>query len=168
MGIDCDAEEDNILLIWPTTLVHPIDEESPFYNMSAKDFYRKHYEIIVVMEGIVEPTGMTIQTRSSYLGDEILWGYRFVNVLHFIKGSYQIDYSAFDQVEKVNTQNTSAKHQIEASQKPPRSREQRRNSRRLKIDGSTKENANKLRSRPIASLATLPSSMHISFDEQFL
>ena len=148
MGIDCDAEEDNILLIWPTTLVHPIDEESPFYNMTAKDFYQKHYEIIVVMEGIVEPTGMTIQTRSSYLGDEILWGYRFVNVLHFIKGSYQIDYSAFDEVEKVNTPSASAKHQIESS--TPRSREQRRNSRRLKTEGSPIQKANKEKSTTMA------------------
>ena len=150
MGIDCDAEEDNILLIWPTTLVHPIDEESPFYNMSAKDFYHKHYEIIVVMEGIVEPTGMTIQTRSSYLGDEILWGYRFVNVLHFIKGSYQIDYSAFDQVAKVNTPSASAKHQIESSRELPRSREQRRNSRRLKTEGSPIQKANKEKSTTMA------------------
>ena len=150
MGIDCDAEEDNILLIWPTTLVHPIDEESPFYNMTAKDFYQKHYEIIVVMEGIVEPTGMTIQTRSSYLGDEILWGYRFVNVLHFIKGSYQIDYSAFDEVEKVNTPSASAKHQIESSRDPPRGREQRRNSRRLKTEGSPIQKANKEKSTTMA------------------
>ena len=79
-----------MLLIWPTTIVHVIDQESPFYNMSAKDFYRKHYEIIVVLEGIVEPTGMSIQARSSYLGDEILWGYRFANVLHFSDGYYRI------------------------------------------------------------------------------
>ena len=96
--------------------------------MSAKDFYRKHYEIIVVMEGIVEPTGMTIQARSSYLGDEILWGYRFVNVLHYTEGCYQVDFSAFDQVEKADIPSTSAKHQIESSQEPPRTREQRRNS----------------------------------------
>lgn len=109
-----EGEEDGILFIWPTTIVHPIDEESPFYNMSAKDFYRKHYEIIVVLEGIVEPTGMSIQARSSYLGDEILWGYRFVNVLHFNDGCYQIDYSSFNQVEKVDTPTASAKHQHEA------------------------------------------------------
>ena len=102
-----------MLLIWPTTIVHVIDQESPFYNMSAKDFYRKHYEIIVVLEGIVEPTGMSIQARSSYLGDEILWGYRFTNVLHFSDGYYRIDYSAFNRVEKVETSSSSAKHQKE-------------------------------------------------------
>ena len=84
--------------------------------MSAKDFYSKHYEIILVMEGIVEPTGMSMQVRTSYIGDEILWGYRFVNVLHYAEGRYQVDYSAFDQVEKVvEAPTTSAKQQAKSS-----------------------------------------------------
>lgn len=112
-----EGDEDTVLFIWPSTVVHRIDEDSPFYNMSAKDFYRKHYEIIVCLEGIVEPTGMSIQARSSYLGDEILWGYRFANVLNFADGCYQVDYSAFDKVEKVDTPSTSAKHQMDARNK---------------------------------------------------
>lgn len=112
-----EGDEDTVLFIWPSTVVHRIDEDSPFFHMSAKDFYRKHYEIIVCLEGIVEPTGMSIQARSSYLGDEILWGYRFANVLNFADGSYQVDYSAFDKVEKVDTPTTSAKQQMDARQK---------------------------------------------------
>ena len=111
VGVDMEGDEDCLLLIWPTTVVHVIDQDSPFYHMSAKDFYRKHYEVIVCLEGIVEPTGMSIQARSSYLGDEILWGYRFCNVLHFSDGCYRIDYSAFNKVEKVETSVASARHQ---------------------------------------------------------
>ena len=110
-----EGDDDTLLFIWPTTIVHRIDEESPFYNMSAKDFLRKHYEIIVALEGIVEPTGNSIQARSSYLGDEILWGHRFSNVLHFKEGCYHVDYSAFDRVQKVDTPTCSAKHQAESS-----------------------------------------------------
>lgn len=111
--MDLEGDDDTILFIWPTTVVHRIDEDSPFYRMSAKDFYKKHYEIIVVLEGIVEPTGMSIQARSSYLGDEILWGYRFKNVLNYADGCYRIDYSSFNEVEKVETPTCSAKHQEE-------------------------------------------------------
>mgnify|MGYP001179192553 CR=1 FL=1 len=111
VGVDMEGDEDCWLLIWPTRVVHVIDQDSPFYHMSAKDFYRKHYEVIVCLEGIVEPTGMSIQARSSYLGDEILWGYRFCNVLHFSDGCYRIDYSAFNKVEKVETSVASARHQ---------------------------------------------------------
>jgi hypothetical protein len=35
--------------------------------MSATDFLKRRYELLVVLEGIVEPTGMSIQARSSYL-----------------------------------------------------------------------------------------------------
>ena len=59
--------------------------------------------------------GMSIQARSSYLGDEILWGYRFANVLDFCDGCYRIDYSAFNRVEKVEISCASAKHQKELS-----------------------------------------------------
>jgi hypothetical protein len=114
-----EGDEDTILFIWPTVVVHRIDEESPFYHMSAKDIYRKHYEVIVVLEGIVEPTGMSIQARSSYLGDEILWGYRFKNVLNFQDGCYRIDNSTFNQVEKVETVTCSAKQMEEMRKSRP-------------------------------------------------
>ena len=61
MGTDSEGEEDEIFFIWPTTLVHKIDEESPFYGMSARDFLRKKYEIVVILEGVIEQTGNTIQ-----------------------------------------------------------------------------------------------------------
>ena len=52
-----------------------------FGTVSIKElgFDFNRYEIIVVLEGIVEPTGMSIQARSSYTPQEILWGYRFEN-----------------------------------------------------------------------------------------
>ena len=54
------------------------------------------YEIIVVLEGIVEPTGMSIQARSSYTPHEILWGYRFMNLLNYSRLAvlvYNIDFT---------------------------------------------------------------------------
>ena len=40
------------------------------------------------------------QARSSYLPNEVLWGYRFVNLLNFkhSESEYKIDYSAFNSV----------------------------------------------------------------------
>ena len=92
--------------------------------MSAKEIYKKHYEIIVVLEAVVEPTGNSIQARSSYLGDEILWGFRFKNVLEFKNGSYQIDYSSFNKVEKVDTPIYSAKHHEELRKSRSRCQDQ--------------------------------------------
>ena len=118
MGTDSEGEEDEIFFIWPTTLVHKIDEESPFYGMSARDFLKKRYEIVVLLEGVIDHTGNSIQVffflnlvvhlpsafqaRSSYLPNEVLWGYRFVNLLNFkhSESEYKIDYTSFHAVYK--------------------------------------------------------------------
>ncbi len=111
IGTDMEGSEDTLFFIWPATIMHRIDEASPFYNMSARDFLKKRYEIIVVLEGIVEPTGMSIQARSSFLPNEILWGYRFANLLSFKRkdNEYQVDYGCFNKVDKVETPTCSAK-----------------------------------------------------------
>lgn len=46
-----DGEEDKIFFIWPTTIVHKIDEKSPLYHISASDMLRERFEIIVMLEG---------------------------------------------------------------------------------------------------------------------
>ena len=61
VGTDSEGEEDEIFFIWPTTLVHKINSDSPFYNMSAKDFLKKRYEVVVILEGVIEQTGNSIQ-----------------------------------------------------------------------------------------------------------
>ena len=38
-----------------------IDEESPLWRMSPTDIQNSNFEIIVVLEGIIEPTGNTTQ-----------------------------------------------------------------------------------------------------------
>lgn len=44
-----DGEEDRIFFIWPTTIVHKIDESSPLYRMSATDLLRERFEIVVIL-----------------------------------------------------------------------------------------------------------------------
>jgi len=104
VGTDSEGEEDELFFIWPTTLIHKINEDSPFYDMSSKDFLKKRYEIVVILEGVVEQTGNSIQARSSYLPNEVLWGYRFTNLLTFKHSAseYKIDYSAFNSVYKTD------------------------------------------------------------------
>jgi hypothetical protein len=70
--------EDRVLMLWPATLVHVIDAKSPFFGMSAQELAKAKFELIVVLEGIVETTGLSVQARASYLPGEILWGHRFV------------------------------------------------------------------------------------------
>ena len=67
--------------------------------MSPEDLLSSKIEIILTMEGIVEPSGNTTQARTSYLADEVLWGFRFVNSVGYDEkeGVYKVD------TEMVNT-----------------------------------------------------------------
>ncbi|KAK2576338.1 hypothetical protein KPH14_005697 [Odynerus spinipes] len=100
-----DGEEDKIFFIWPTTIVHKIDEKSPLYHISASDMLRERFEIVVILEGVIESTGMTTQARSSYLPSEILWGHRFEHIIAFRKetGEYEVNYSLFNNTYEVDT-----------------------------------------------------------------
>ncbi|XP_019770346.1 G protein-activated inward rectifier potassium channel 3 isoform X2 [Dendroctonus ponderosae] len=106
-----DGDEDKIFFIWPTTIVHKIDSKSPLYNMAATDLLRERFEIVVILEGVIESTGMTTQARSSYLPSEILWGHRFESLITFRKdsGEYEVDYALFNNTIPVDTPLCSAR-----------------------------------------------------------
>lgn len=61
------------------TIVHVINEHSPLYEYTANTLVSGQFEIVVILEGIVESTGMTVQAKTSYLPCEINWGQRLVS-----------------------------------------------------------------------------------------
>ncbi|KAG5673864.1 hypothetical protein PVAND_003875 [Polypedilum vanderplanki] len=107
------AEEcDNyVLLMWPTIVIHRIDSSSPLYDMSPQDLKREQFEIIVMLEGGVESTGLATQARTSYKPNEILWGHRFLTITNFNEQSseFEVDYSKFHMTYEVETPLYSAK-----------------------------------------------------------
>ncbi|CAK9290591.1 unnamed protein product [Gordionus sp. m RMFG-2023] len=106
------AINDKIFLAWPCILVHRMDSpSSPFYDLSAEDVRKEKYEIVVILEGMIESTGMSMQARTSYLPSEILWGYRFQKLITFIRedGDYMVDYSRFHNTIPVNMPRCSAR-----------------------------------------------------------
>ena len=76
-GVEMDGSQDFFQMFWPVVVSHKIDEKSPLYNMCARDIAEHTFEIILTMEGITPETGNTVQVRTSFLPNEILWGYRF-------------------------------------------------------------------------------------------
>ncbi|XP_043785778.1 uncharacterized protein LOC122711263 isoform X3 [Apis laboriosa] len=105
LAVGTDGQNGNLFFIWPTTIVHRINEESPFYNMSAEDMLTERFEIVAILEGTIESTGQTTQARSSYLPQEILWGYRFEPMVMYSKErqGYEVDYSLFNSTTQVGT-----------------------------------------------------------------
>lgn len=91
INIGFDTGTDRIFLVSPVTIVHEINEESPFFEMDKKTLEKdSELEVVVILEGMVEATAMTTQCRSSYLASEILWGHRFEPVLFERKDCYQV------------------------------------------------------------------------------
>ncbi|KAJ8708504.1 hypothetical protein PYW07_010629 [Mythimna separata] len=90
-------------LLWPITVVQVINAESPLYEFSAQDMMDYRFEIVVCLTGASKNMGTTTQSRTSYLSKEIIWGYRFKNVVHYSKKdeAYVIDEANLDAVEQV-------------------------------------------------------------------
>ncbi|XP_010889096.1 G protein-activated inward rectifier potassium channel 1 isoform X2 [Esox lucius] len=86
---------DQLFLVSPLTICHVIDTKSPFYELSQRSMQTEQFEIVVILEGIVETTGMTCQARTSYTEDEVLWGHRFFPVISLEEGFFKVDYSQF-------------------------------------------------------------------------
>jgi len=63
-------------LTW--TIVHPIDEHSPFAGKTRADLERLQAEVLILIKGFDETFSQTVHSRYSYRYDEIVWGGRFV------------------------------------------------------------------------------------------
>ncbi|HEY1493954.1 MAG TPA: ion channel [Candidatus Solibacter sp.] len=64
-----------IPLTW--TVVHPIDNESPLWGVSAADFERRQIEIMVLIKAYDDTFSHTVFSRFSYRYDEVIWNRRF-------------------------------------------------------------------------------------------
>ncbi len=60
------------------TVVHKIDEHSPFYGFSEEDFKNTNIEIIVHIRAFDEVFSNTVVQRSSYVSKEIVYGAKFI------------------------------------------------------------------------------------------
>lgn len=100
-----------LFLLWPETVCHLIDEDSPLYHHSAKSLLESSFEICISITGDSRKTGQTVQARTSYLSSEILWGQRFTNIIEYDREfkEYIADYNRFDETVAVEMPLCSAK-----------------------------------------------------------
>ncbi|XP_063042527.1 ATP-sensitive inward rectifier potassium channel 10, partial [Engraulis encrasicolus] len=106
VAFQVDTSSDSPFLILPLTFYHVIDDSSPLRAWAAKgggwtDPELADFELLVILSATVEPTSATCQVRTSYLPDEILWGYEFPPVVSLSpSGKYVADFAFFDKVAK--------------------------------------------------------------------
>jgi inward rectifier potassium channel len=65
-------------LAW--TIVHPIDQNSPLHGLTPQDLVRSDTEFLVLVKGYDETFAQMVHARSSYKGEEIVWGARFASL----------------------------------------------------------------------------------------
>jgi inward rectifier potassium channel len=81
--IPLTLERDQVLffpLAW--TVVHPIDEKSPLHGMGPEALAASGAEFLVFLTAFDETFSQTVQTRSSYVAEDVIWGARFASVFN--------------------------------------------------------------------------------------
>jgi inward rectifier potassium channel len=69
-----------LALSW--TIVHPIDDKSPFYGLTKQDITATDIEIMVFVKAFDEVFSNSVMTRTSYVSAEIIWGAKFNMMYH--------------------------------------------------------------------------------------
>ncbi|XP_069001990.1 ATP-sensitive inward rectifier potassium channel 1b [Embiotoca jacksoni] len=99
-----DAGKDNLFFVCPLTLYHVINRSSPFYDLSVDTLPQQDFELVVFLDGTAESTSSFCQVRTSYIPQEIQWGYSFLPIISRTKtGKYHVDFSNFSKSVRVTT-----------------------------------------------------------------
>ncbi|XP_059208178.1 ATP-sensitive inward rectifier potassium channel 15 [Centropristis striata] len=98
-----DSSGECPFLILPLTFYHVLDEHSPLTGLNAANLQTRDFELLVTLNATMESTAATCQSRTSYVPQEILWGYEFKPVLFSTNGGrYVADFNFFDKVQVSN------------------------------------------------------------------
>ncbi|XP_070773084.1 ATP-sensitive inward rectifier potassium channel 15 [Enoplosus armatus] len=98
-----DSSSECPFLILPLTFYHVLDEHSPLAGLNPENLHTREFELLVTLNATMESTAATCQSRTSYVPQEILWGYEFKPVLFSTTGGrYVADFNFFDKVQVSN------------------------------------------------------------------
>ncbi|KAF7648843.1 hypothetical protein LDENG_00150710 [Lucifuga dentata] len=98
-----DSSGECPFLILPLTFYHVLDDKSPLAGLTAENLNARDFELLVTLNATMESTAATCQSRTSYVPQEILWGYEFMPVLFSTtRGRYVADFNFFDKVQASN------------------------------------------------------------------
>lgn len=78
------------------TVMHRIDESSPFHGMGAEDCLQEGTQLVAVLTGIDSTTSSTVFARHGYSATDILFGHAFEDVVQVKDdGTVKIDFRRF-------------------------------------------------------------------------
>lgn len=74
--LELELDKINFLtLSW--TIVHPVTEDSPLYNMTYEDLIEARVEFIALFKAFEETYSQGVYDKFSFFGEEIVWGAKF-------------------------------------------------------------------------------------------
>jgi inward rectifier potassium channel len=87
----------------PWTVVHPIDEDSPLYGKTEKDFQELEAELLIMIKGFDDSFSQHVITRYSYKYDEIEWDVKFVRAYSTDEtGETIVNLEKLSEIERLN------------------------------------------------------------------
>ena len=89
-------------LTW--TVVHPIDGSSPLRGLTHQNLVESDAEILILLTGIDETFSQTVQARSSYKPQEIVWNARFTDIYRRPRdgGLLSVDVGRINEIERLS------------------------------------------------------------------
>ena len=102
--LSCGYENgtDRLVLLTPVIVQHKIDESSPLWDVSPLSVREEELEVVVVLEGVVEATGLTLQALWSYTADEIVCGQRLESIVTKEDGRWVIHFEKFNDIARLS------------------------------------------------------------------
>lgn len=99
-GIKLERSKISFLpLTW--TLVHPIDEESPLFGLTAEDLEATDAEFLIQIKAFDDTFSQNVYSRSSYKPHEIVWGGKFKsNFNRVVNGITLVDLDKIDDFDR--------------------------------------------------------------------
>lgn len=106
-----DSSGECPFLSLPLTFYHILDENSPLAGLTAENLLGRDFELLVTLNATMESTAATCQSRTSYVPQEIMWGYEFKPVLFTTpRGRYVADFNFFDKTQLCNDSTLLSNH----------------------------------------------------------
>jgi inward rectifier potassium channel len=90
-------------------VMHPLDEDSPLFGVTAEQLAAEEIEFVVLVTGIDATVAQAIHARYSYSHEDLLWDHRFVDIFGYTEtGEAAIDMRKFHHAEPLNARPAAA------------------------------------------------------------
>ncbi|CAN5404738.1 ion channel [soil metagenome] len=99
--IDLEYPKINFLaLSW--TVVHPIDEHSPFHEMTKEEFESRDPEFIVLIKAFDDAFSQTVHSRTSYKHYDVVWNANFEPMFNVTASGAILELDKIDRFKLIN------------------------------------------------------------------